>query len=267
MGEETRWRAAQHTLASLIESIFAKGKMINPLLSIPGMHIRVFRLDWLHVVDQGVGADCMGNALYMLRDKMPGGNKEAKQKALWTQVEAWYKREDIEDRLQNLTQGMIKAQKKGPKLRASGAQVRALIPFARAKAEELFGDAVPVEAAAKQCIISLHECYKTLSRDVIAARETLKDQARKFALQYVSLSAAFADSASKQWIVKPKLHLFMHLAEEGANPSKFWCYRDEDFGGHVAKLCRRRGGLLRSATFSSNYLLRFRLLFGVPRIQ
>ena len=178
MGEEARWRAAQHTLASLIESIFAKGKMINPLLSIPGMHIRVFRLDWLHVVDQGVGADCMGNVLYMLRGKMPGGNVEARQKALWTQVEAWYKRDNIEDRLQNLTQGMIKAQIKGPKLRASGAQVRALIPFARAKAEELFRDAVPAEAAAKQCIVSLHKCYQTLSRDVAWAKEILKDEAR-----------------------------------------------------------------------------------------
>ena len=109
MGEEARWRAAKHTLASLIESIFAKGKMINPLLSIPGMHIRVFRLDWLHVVDQGVGADCMGNVLYMLRGKMPGGNDKARQQALWTEVSAWYKREAIEDRLQSLTHGMIKA--------------------------------------------------------------------------------------------------------------------------------------------------------------
>ena len=134
------------------------------------------------------------------------------------------------------------------------------------KAEELFGDADPVEAAAKQCIISLHKCYQTLSRQAIFAKEILKVEARKFALHYVSLSEAFEGCSSKQWTVKPKLHLFIHLAEEGAQPSKFWCYRDEDFGGHVAKLSRRRGGLLRSAAFSNAYLLRFRVLNAVPKI-
>ena len=194
--EGARCRAAKHTLSSLIESILAKGKMVNPLLSIPGMHIRVFRLDWLHVVDQGAGADCVGNLLYMLRGKMPGGNIDVRQKALWTQLQAWYTRESIEDRLQNLTHGMINAQKKPPKLRGSGAQVRALIPWARAKAEELFGDADLVEAAAKQCIISLHKCYQTLSQEAIFAKETLKAEARKFALHYVSLSEAFAGCSS-----------------------------------------------------------------------
>eukprot|EP00971_Amphidinium_carterae_P046157 908670-Amphidinium_carterae.1 len=47
---------------------------------------------------------------------------------------------------------------------------------------------------------------------------------------------------SDRYTVPPKLHLFLELAREGVRPSMSWTYRDEDFGGCMAALARRRGG-------------------------
>ena len=60
----------------------------------------------------------------------------------------------------------------------------------------------------------------------------------------------------KLWKIKPKLHLFLELCSvERTRPSLCWNYRDEDFGGSVARLARRRGGLLSASAFSRNLIL------------
>ena len=61
-------------------------------------------------------------------------------------------------------------------------------------------------------------------------------------------------------------HLFLELCSSGEQPARFWTYRDEDFGGSVAQLSRRRGGLLIVQQFSSGMLARFRMQ-PVPRLM
>ena len=58
--------------------------------------------------------------------------------------------------------------------------------------------------------------------------------------------------------MKPKMHLFLGRGKAG---------RDEDWGGSVAKMARRRGGLLSTAAFSSNVLHRFRMQQPVIRMR
>ena len=54
------------------------------------------------------------------------------------------------------------------------------------------------------------------------------------------------------------LHLFQELAEmDGCQPALSWTYRDEDFGGTVAGLGRRRGGPRTIAATGSQVLQRF----------
>ena len=48
---------------------------------------------------------------------------------------------------------------------------------------------------------------------------------------------------SSEFRVKPKMHLFLHLTSgKMGNPSSFWNYRDEDFGGSIADMFFRAGG-------------------------
>ena len=99
----------------------------------------------------------------------------------------------MEDRLQTLTEKMLKQEGKAPKLRGSAAVVRALVPFARELADELLDRSNPVEDAARCGIYHLHQCYLALSSTAIFA-EGVMNQSTKFALQYVALEIAHEGS-------------------------------------------------------------------------
>lgn len=224
----------------------------------PFVTTSIFRIDWLHCADQGCAADYLGNILLLCAGKLPGNNLKAKCLVLWGKVQEFYKEESVQDRLQNLTLTMLKQPKKAPKLRASAAQCRALVPFAHKLSQELLSTASPIEGTAKQGMFHLCECYKTLSADCIFAADLLKEHSIRFAQLYVALEAAQGND-NKLWAIKPKLHMFLELCSDGSRPSMCWNYRDEDWGGTVARMSRRRGGILRAKVFSSNLLYRFRL--------
>ena len=75
----------------------------------------------------------------------------------------------------------------------------------------------------------------------------------------------FADDDTA-WRVKPKLHMLLELCSEGSRPSTFWTYRDEDFGGSVSRMVRRRGGLLSVRAFSKSLIDKFRMHQPMLRI-
>ena len=138
------------------------------------------------------------------------------------------------------------------------------MPIAHSLAQETLSSVVPIEAAAKVGMTHLHQCYLALSSESIFANDILRENSIKFALQYVALEAAADDT--KQWRIKPKLHLFLEVCAEGSKPALFWNYRDEDYGGTVAHLSRRRGGLLSVQAFSRNLLERFKIKQPVVRM-
>ena len=43
----------------------------------------MFRIDWLHAVDQGVGPDFLGNFFVLLMQKMPGNTMEERVHHIW----------------------------------------------------------------------------------------------------------------------------------------------------------------------------------------
>ncbi len=212
----------------------------------------------------------------------------------FVRIEAEYRARDVGDRLQNITPKMIKQDKKAPKLRCSGAQCRALIPICLDLAKEFLDPAKPVEEAALAGMINLDQCYRALSSGSIFCNDLLRTCSVDFALQYVALDKAHPGTLElevlitiyclrllarrefeallhiwcsisfsagiKLWKIKPKLHLFLELCSvETTKPSLCWNYRDEDFGGSVARLARRRGGLLSARAFSQNLILMWSL--------
>ena len=145
--------------------------------------------------------------------------------------------------------------------------VRALVPFAAVLAESTFDTPDEKERTMISAAKHLNNCYKHLSSDEFNG-PVLKENAIKFAGSYIALSQTSTDEKLRR--VKPKMHLFLELCDGSVEPSKIWTYRDEDFGGSVAALSRRRGGMLSVSAFSSGLLARFkgdqpmiRILFGV----
>jgi hypothetical protein len=264
VGEGASWRTDRLTHTQLLVKILANGLPISPLLLAPWCDSAIFRVDWLHAADQGVTADWLGHLFKLLISRLDGANLRTRTVAFWLMLQNWYKERKIDNRLQNLVPTMIQQPKKAPKLRASGAQVRALVPFALTTAEALLRAEVRVEEAALIGTRHLAACYDALSTDSVFPVEVMRFSSIQFALQYVSLEAASLDP--KSWRVKPKLHVFLEVCSEGGRPAMFWNYRDEDWGGSLAKMSRRRGGVLSVKSFSSNVLDRFKIQQPVIRM-
>ena len=95
-----------------------QGKKTSPLMAAPGVTTKIFRRDWLHIVDQGVGADFLGNCFKTFLPFMPGGNKKERRLALWDRIRAFYDANAVRDRMTGVS--------KHPKRRLSLKQVQLL---------------------------------------------------------------------------------------------------------------------------------------------
>ena len=89
--------------------------------------------DWLHAVDQGIGADIAGQILVELAEQQPGRAFKDRVACLWEEIKQLYMEFDVEYRLASLTPGVLnKDQKKTNKtatLKGLAAQIRHLIPL------------------------------------------------------------------------------------------------------------------------------------------
>lgn len=250
------WRTQRMSHWDLLIRMATLGKGISPIFSFPAFKCEFFQMDWLHCVDIGIALDFLGNLFWLLLDKYPGPTKKAKCSALWLDIQAYYRVAEPGSRLDNLTVSMIKQSGKGPKLRARAGEARGLIAFASEIADQKLSDECPLEHTAKQCARHLLACYSCLSK-LHFDHEVMKSNSRSFCLLYVALETTSPNA--KFWRVKPKLHLFQELCEESGNlcPSQVWSYRDEDFGGGIASLSRRRGGANTPLSTGVNTLTRF----------
>ena len=103
------------------------------------------------------------------------------------------------------------------------------------------------------CAEELSKAYALLSSDAFQPG-AMNDPCTRFCLLYGSLEQRDACL----WIVKPKCHQFQKIAQSDSNPSKTWCYREEDFGGFLAQTSRRRGGLNAPKAVATAVLQKFR---------
>lgn len=201
-------------------------------------------------MDIGVSADACGNLLYDVLPLCEGSTKAGKVESLWNQLLFFYEINHCKSRIQRLSLEDIKQAGKGPKLRAKGAQIRAIVPFVVSLAQKHQIDGLPDAALYRQtvsdCLNELGKIYSLMDMplDTWPASEAA-EASRRFCLLYSALSRKFP-ADEKRWVVKPKFHLMAELLEymsasEG-HPRLYWAYRDEDYGGWLAQLAGRRGG-------------------------
>ena len=84
----------------------------------------------LHTMHQGVLADIIGNVLGGAMLCTLVRSRAEQVKVLWAMVKALYDEATVHDRLDNLTEEMIKVPAKAPKQRGKAAQVHHLLPVA-----------------------------------------------------------------------------------------------------------------------------------------
>ena len=258
------WRQERRDSFDLLRRLQERGDTVSPLLGAPGVRVSCFKLDWLHIADLGIGADAVANILLEVQDAL-GGTRAESLRTLWRHIRGYYNEHpEVDSRIDKLTQAMLQQPQKAPKLRAKAAEVRGLVRFAYLAADRFLGHSEhdeTVRAAAKE----LWQCYDTLSGRSIFHADLLAEHSRKFCTLYVALEQS---SRGRRWRVKPKLHMFQEMAEYTAagQPSLFWTYRDEDFGGALARIAKRRGGYNSPKALSLNVLQHFAARYRVPRL-
>ena len=214
-------------------------------------------------MDLGCAADCAGNILLLLQSKMLAPSISARIALLFKEILAEYSVQNVSsDRLATLTETMIRKNATSPpKLKAKGAETQRLTPVLDELCKKHLDTSNAVEAAAKACPSNLLQCYAALEETPYSP-DYLEAYATRFALQYSSLCNHFDDGFS--WRVKPKFHLFMHLAKTPTNPREVWTYRDEDFGGAAASMVRAKAGWNTPASSAQNVLDKFRARNSLP---
>ncbi len=266
VGLEASWRQGQYNDWSFMQRFLQEGRHVSPVFSIPFFKpSAVIRLDWLHVVDLGIAADCAGQILWQVQLRLPGNTVAERIKALFLEMKEYYGDVHSPDQLGTLTETMLrKNSTSAPKLKAKGAEVRKLIPFLARVANRYLNDpAKPEDEAQRVCVAHLLQCYEAL-RAHPYDKEKLMLSGRLFASQAVTLEVFFADGVT--WRTKPKLHLFLHLIESDTNPAEIWCYRDEDYGGAAASAVRAKGGWNTAPSSSQQVLDKFRAKHNAPCI-
>ena len=264
-GRGSTWLLAENRLQGYdgLLRLLEEGEEMSPLFSIPFMTMASLRIDWLHVADQGISAVFMGGLFHMvLSDRSVGPNEEVWCGWLWGQIRTFYDDNQTVDRLHTLTVTMVKPKKGSIELAGSGAQIRALIPFAAGLVETWPEQLEPEAFGARACMRHLSNCYSFLSRPLEAREETLIDHALAFHTTLRTLHELNA----KRWQMRPKLHMFMELCLEGGSPSTSWNYREESFGGSLSRQSHRRGGFGTPLAMSRGCLTKFCAKEALPRL-
>ena len=255
VGADAAWR--QNTLShfDLISRQLDLGLQPSALFASPCLRSDCFLVDWLHCADHGIAPQFLASLFRYVMPKFAGRTQEERCRNLFLDMKSFYAETKTESRLDHLSLSMLGASSKPPVLRSKAAEARALVPYGLLLARRLLSDQDPLENTIRQAAFHLNECYKNLSVNQFDAG-SLKNHSRLFSSLYVALEAAVNDKT--KWHVTPKLHLFQEMAEETSScPSLTWTYRDEDMGGTLMQISRRRGGASNVGVTARTLLLKF----------
>lgn len=254
----------------LLQREWERGKLPSPIFACFGIFNHLFKCDWLHCADQGVSADFLGNLFaYLVDKKMHGGSIHERSVALGGHMEQYYDSNAVLDRLPAFLPKTFASEKKlsrPPRLKGNAASTRALVPFGLAMSNQFLSDDDPVEATMKNAARSLCNCYDSLRESSKPfCHDALRSSAKAFAIHFQALH--HAHGAAVAWRPMPKMHMFLELCSGNTEPAKFWTYRDEDFGGYIAKQSKMRGMWKRLGAFAAHGLDMFKMKNLAPRIM
>jgi hypothetical protein len=196
-------------------------------------------------------------------EMMPGVNENQRRQQLWLKMKHYYDSNAVPNKSTKIKQDMIQKAGHAPHLECKAAQCRYHVPFAQQLAYE------HAEGSAhKRTVNHLMNALLEISlciKQIPFPKEAAADLCVKFCQFWTVLEKeALLKGDTLSWRIKPKMHLFQELMEyqcqNGASPNDFWTYKDEDWGGFVAKMGGRRGGNSNPCTIAKQVLTRFRCM-------
>ena len=256
------WRHERLSHWDLIARMRQADLKISPLFSAPGFRTNACRLDWLHVADLGVSTDWLGQTLVYLLAFLPGANEAARINAMWLKIQAYYEYFPPSARLDEFNRNMLGMAKTWPKLKCHGKECRGMVPIVQALTTELLDNGDAYQHTVRQATNELTQCYHFAASKEPRASEELANHSRRFCTLWTSLERLHPE----RWRIKPKVHMLQELCEmePGGRPTAHDTYRDEEFGGSVVALGRRRGGRTSPKSVGMQTLRKFCAKHRVP---
>ena len=249
----------------LVQRLLSTKTALSPIWQFPMFNKVCLKIDWLHMADHGVTAAFAGSILCLFVDPpgLPnwGSTIEARALTLWNMLLDFYQKQGMRsDKLKSLPVSRFRLNP--PVLKAQAATVRKLVPWL----VQLVGYLDTSLEEHKKVVVgmlALAECYKCLSAKSNAPVDYLKTQAAIFGQQVASLHELKPD----KYALLPKMHLFQELCSQGIQPSQGWLYREEDFGGSLAAMAHKEGGVDTAPSTSTTCLSRFCISAPPPSLS
>ena len=262
-------RSSGLSKAKFTQRVLDMGKPLCPLWEWPDMAPSFLILpDWLHVVDQGIGADIAGQLLIDLSACYPGRSLELRVAELWKDIQILYSEHPTEYKLRALTpeilnKGKGKPANSIPTLKGPAAEIRHLIPLLPILTAKHFSAGTEHQIACDKLARFLAQTYASMEANDI---KDLPKQGAKVAGQHMALENHAIRNGSTAFHIMPKIHLFQHICECGYPPKEFWTYLDETTGGQLTKLFTRKGGWDNPGKNCQNMFLRWQQVTPFPSL-
>lgn len=188
---------------------------------------------------------------------MHGRNQAERIKSLFVLIQEYYTQNPVQQRYNNLTAKMLqKKASAAPKLRGRASEVKGLVLFGKLMADRYCRHEDMVEHTVKMAATRLSNLYTIVWNRASFSPVDMKNESFKFRSLLRALAAHHPQS--NQWRLKPKVHLMEELCEkQDDNPLDHSTYRDEDWGGAVARWAKRRAGKNTVASTAHNVLRKF----------
>ena len=88
VGLDADWRTSRRDTWDLLRALRANGIAVSPLFDAPWVVVEIFKMDWLHCVDQGVAATHLGNIFWIqIKRKEVGRNLTEKVDSFWERMQ------------------------------------------------------------------------------------------------------------------------------------------------------------------------------------
>ena len=235
------------------------------------------RGDALHILfTKGIYGHLIGSILhYACWYEGPGkaASKPAWERlaCIFDQVQVMYQMQETTCRLTNLKLSMFTDTKKPWKswanLDCKGGEAKHLLPVLAPVLEKIFGVTMtPAEQKMIACVTSLGKLVQLWDESGTFPTEESFALAlslgKGFLDDYQWLNQWSKDCGRKSFHIVHKHHSFMHLLYNSRymNPKAHWCFKAEDYVGHISRLTHSISMGVRSTKLSQKLCPKYRVL-------
>ena len=249
----------------------------HPVFQLPNLSTKMARGDPLHILfSKGLHSHLMGSILhYACYWEGPGKacvERPWKRLGLiFEAIQEEYKEQELDNRLTNLKLSMFTDANKPwattASLHIKAGEAKHLLPALVPVLEKIFAGTMKEEESkmihAASSLEKLVKLWDTAGEFLTPAEfETAMALGKEFLLTYKWLHSWSLEKDRNSFAIVAKHHTFIHLVMncKFGNPKRQWCFRGEDYVGHISKMCHSISFGVSSTKLTTKLCPKYRLL-------